>query len=289
MSQDRFLGRAVCVACAALLPAFATSAHAAMLYGLDFGNGGLYQVSTDDATLNLVGNTGVKLAAFVMNPEDNMLYGYTTGASPVLYRIDPATAIATSVAAMAAPGGTFMFEGALALSPEGTAYGLNFGNKFNNSLFTVDLVSGAVTVGPRLSPNDGLNPHDINGLVWRSDGMLVAIDEVQNSLIVIDPDTGVISTLFDLNSGPSPRPTLGSSGDMTAIGDTGYFCAAGPGANPAGTNDLWAVNLFTGVPERIGAFSTGLSTQGLSALAVPEPATLSLLALGGLLLRRRRP
>jgi hypothetical protein len=255
--------------------------------GIDHQTGNLYKISPDDATLTYIGSTGVtSLGCAVLQP-DGMLYGYTGGATPKLYKIDPSTA-ATTLVAQVGGLGTFLFEGAMAISPTGTAYGLNYGARATDYIFTLDLATGAVAVGPKLSGN----AHDVNGVAWRSDGKLVGIDEAMNSLIAVDPATGQVSVITDFSS-VSPSPILGANGDMTAIGDTGYFATAGGGANPAGSNELWKVDLYSGDLTRIGGF-TGLSAKGLGALSVsviaPEPATLALLALGALTLRpRRRP
>lgn len=287
MSQARFLVFVCSAACVIAFPLLSENALGAPLLGIDHLNGNLYKVSTDNASLSYVGSTGLQSLACAVLQDDGMLYGYTTGSSPKLYKIDPTTAAATLIAPVGGLG-TFIFEGAMTVSPTGTAYGVNYGSRAQDYLFTLDLNTGALTVGPRLSGS----AHDVNGIVWRSDGMLVAIDQAVNAVIAIHPTTGQVSVISDFNT-QSPSPILGANGDMTAIGDLAYFATAGGGANPAGSNELWKIDLYSGTLTRVGSF-IGLSAKGFGALApstiAPEPATIALLALGGLALRpRRRP
>lgn len=58
----------------------------------------------------------------------------------------------------------------------------------HDQLFTINLKTGAATAIADLRPN---SPNfDVNGLFYRSDGMLVGIEDYSNSLVVIDPHTG---------------------------------------------------------------------------------------------------
>ena len=65
----------------------------------------------------------------------------------------------------------------LAFAPNGTAYGTNGDSAAIPQLFTINLTTGAATVIGTLSGGD----HDINGLAYRSDGMLIGLDRVTNS------------------------------------------------------------------------------------------------------------
>lgn len=284
MREERLLRRVCGVGCAVLLFAVVETLHGSVILGVESQSGNLYRIATTDAALTLVAHTGLPLGALLQAP-NGMLYGYTIGTMPVLHRIDPNTGEHTAIAPITATGGIFLFEGALALSPDGTAYGLNFGSRSDNSLFTLDLDTGVATPVKRLKNGS----HDINGMVWRSDGKLVATDTAQNAIIEIDPATGDSTVLHDLST-PSlgPKPVLGAIGDMTAIGDIGYFSTAGPAASPAGSNELYQLDLFTGVPVRIGAIALSPSALGIGALALPEPGALALLALGSLLVGRRK-
>jgi hypothetical protein len=182
----------------------------------------------------------------------------------------------------------FVFEGVLAFAPNGTAYGSNAGSAGAPQLFTINLTTGAATIIGTLAGS-----HDINGMTWRSDGKLVALDRVSNSLLVIDPTTLAISTLAALGS------AVGAVGGMTVDGTTAFFSTSGPGSIP-GSNSLYTFDLFTGSFSLVGSFAptitgTGISgiAGGASVAAVPEPASLTLagVAAFGLLgyrLRRRK-
>src|SRR6476660_4706571 len=71
------------------------SAHAQTLYAVGLDDHNLYRVSTANAALTLVGNTGVGLGSLEYRPSDGMLYGFTVGANAALYRVNPANANAT--------------------------------------------------------------------------------------------------------------------------------------------------------------------------------------------------
>src|SRR6266850_1165066 len=97
-------------------------------------------------------------------------------------------------------------------------------------LFRMDLATGQATKIGWVNNNNTL-AHDINGLGWRSDGQLVALDNFSNSLLAIDPTT-LTSTVISLIV-----PRVGTVGGMTLNGDKGYFSTAGPGQ--AGSNSLY--------------------------------------------------
>ena len=61
-------------------------AHAATLLGVHFDSGELYEVSTANAALTVIGNTGVPHLAEIEFAPDGKLYGFTTGPSATLYR-----------------------------------------------------------------------------------------------------------------------------------------------------------------------------------------------------------
>jgi hypothetical protein len=185
-----------------------------------------------------------------------------------LYRLDANTGAATLIGLLNIG---FVFEGGLAFSPSGTAYGVNADSSDVPRLFTINLQTGAGTLVGTMSGG----PHDINGLAWRGDGTLVGIDRETNALVAINPANANLSVVAPLT------PTLGAAGGMAVIGGVGYFATGGPGASIVGSNELWRVNLFTGAHERVGSFAPtingGTGIGGLAAL-VPEPAGVVLLA-----------
>lgn len=114
----------------------------------------------------------------------------------------------------------------------------------------------------------GSGQHDINGLAWRSDGQLVALDRVQNALLLIDPTTRATSVLASLG------PTVGAVGGMVLSNDQGWFATSGPSGTDPGSNGLYAFDAFTGNYSLVGSFSPTITGTGISGLAisVPEPS-----------------
>ncbi len=254
------------------------------LVGVEQDTGRLFSISTADASLTLIGYTGVdNLGALEMSP-DGILYGITTDAQ--LYSIDPTTALATKVLDLDT-GRLTGYEGSLAFGSDGTAYATNFGPVTYPRLLSLDLTTGA---GTQIGFFDNMSSvrRDVNGLGWRDDGVLVGLDRYTNSLVEIDPTTGVISSTITTYT----EPVFGGIGGMALGSDYGFFATGGPisDANAPGSNELYSFDPYTGVATKIGNFNSTIFSDGFAGLAVvPEPATLMLLGLGGLsLLRRRR-
>jgi outer membrane protein assembly factor BamB len=243
------------------------------LFGYHYTDRNLYRVSETDASVTLIGNTGLTIGGMELYT-DGFLYGITPGTGATLYRIDPSNAVATEIGPL---GLSFVFEGALAFSPDGVLYGTNGDAAANPQLFTVDMETGAATVIGTISNP----PHDVNGLAWRSDGMLVGLDGNTNMLIEINPSNAASSVITTLT------PSAGNAGGMAVFDGTGYFATGG--SVVGGTNELYSFDLFTGEHTLIGGFPEVITGLGMSALAaVPEPGCLSLLALGGLAVMSRR-
>jgi len=96
------------VACLALMTA--PAAFGDNLYGYHYTERDLYSVSETDASVTLVGNTGLTIGGMELYT-DGFLYGITGGSGATLYRIDPSNAQATEIGPL---GIGFVFEGALA-------------------------------------------------------------------------------------------------------------------------------------------------------------------------------
>lgn len=254
------------------------------LIGVEEASGDLYTVSTVDASLTLIGGTGLSdLGALEFNPHDGQLYGLTMGEHAALYRISLSADLDEVLSAdLVGELGLYAFEGGLAFGSDGTAYAFN-GGVTQPALLTLDLDTGEATAVGLL---DGRR--DIAGLGWRTDGLLVGLDTTSNTLLTIDPVTAATAHLENVS------PTIGSVGGMFLAGDMGYFTTAALGAESVGSNELFSFNAFTGEHFLIGDFFATLNANtdvGISGLAqVPEPVTVTLLALGslGLLGRRSR-
>ena len=62
------------------------------LLAVDYDTGNLYTVSTANAALTLVGNTGAFGFGEIEFSPSGTLYGFSTGSAPTLYKINPSTA-----------------------------------------------------------------------------------------------------------------------------------------------------------------------------------------------------
>ena len=254
-------------------------AHA-QLYGIEWDTGDLYTISTVDASLTLVGSTGIiNLGSLEYRASEGLLYANTVGSSPTLYSIDPVTAIANAEGNVS---GGLLFEGGLAIAPSGTAYTVNGGSAAAAVLKTIDLDTGLTATVGVISGGS----HDINGLGVRSDGMLIGLDRESNSLLEINPGTAVSSAIQAL------RPTVGALGGISLVADDGYFVTAGPTVSIPGSNRLYSFDPFTGAYTSIGNFNATITGDGFSGIAlvpVPEPSSLLLLlTIGASLFGRRR-
>ncbi|MFH1747313.1 MAG: PEP-CTERM sorting domain-containing protein [Planctomycetota bacterium] len=259
------------------------------LFGIEYDTGHLHRISVTDGSMTYIGDTGLGgnygPASLEYNVFDSgQLYAFTTGSyndpygvpDAKLYSIDPSTAATTEIGPLGLP--TFVSEGGLAFSPAGVAYGVNTGSWAGGAeLFTINLGTGAATSVGNMGPGV-----DVNGLAWRSDGMLVGIERPTNSLVQIDPSTAVMTVIATL------EPAVGASGGMAAIGDTGYFACGNDYSTIPGANALFTIDLYTGAHELVGSFDPWVTGIGIGGLALPEPGSLALLVLAGLAAARRR-
>jgi hypothetical protein len=273
--------RAIVVAIFSL--AAVTNSARGQLYGIEYDTGNLYRVSTANAALSLVGNTGVVLGSLEYRPSNGFLYGIgflnlsdSVNGVALLFRVNPANANTTLVGSITPQ---HVFEGGLVIAPDGTAYATNMNFNTNPALFKINLDTAATTTVGTISGGN----HDINGLAWRSDNMLVGLDRVTNSLLAINPSTAASSVIAAVS------PTVGGFGGMAAIGDSGYFSTSGLGSS---SNSLYSFNLNSGAHALIGSFAPTVAGFGIGGLAlvVAEPASVCLAALAivPLFVRRRR-
>ncbi|HNQ22235.1 MAG TPA: PEP-CTERM sorting domain-containing protein [Phycisphaerae bacterium] len=262
----------------------------ASLFGIERDTGRLYHISVDNAALDLIGETGLSnVGALEYHPGEGVFYALTMGVSSIssLYRIRLAEDRGIDSVEQVGLLGIYCYEGGLAFAPDGTAYALNGGSTLAR-LMTINLETGQATV---VNPMEA--HHDINGLGWRADGMLIGLDATTQTIRVINPATAASTALRTVTI----TPGVGTYGGMAVPpeGATGYFVTGGPGAPNAGSNALYSFNVNTGEYLLIGSFPTSngqhvIAGEGFSGLAfVPEPATLLLLvAATPLVLRRRR-
>lgn len=260
--------------------AVASPVARANLVAIDQDTTNLYAVSSSDATLTLIGATGIEVfGALEFRDADGFLYGITTGVNSALYRINPNDASTTLIGSL----GVFTFEGGLAFDTDGNAYGVNGGTAAEPVLYQLDMETGAATLIATFADR-----HDFDGLGWHGDG-LIGLDRVTNALLSIDPVTAATSLIRTVD------PIVGGIGGMILNAEFGFFATAGSEARIPGSNELFTFDPKTGTHEVVGTFTVDgepLPGSGISGLAIiPEPATFLLLAVGcaGLLSRRRRP
>jgi hypothetical protein len=210
------------------------------------------------------------MASLAYDPTKDVLYGTTT-ASNNLYSINRSTGAATLIGSL----GAELMHG-LAFDPSTqTLYG-TYGVSGGDGLYSIDTATGAAAlvghvgffradhldrvVGLAVSPQTG----DLYGSLGGSAGTggLVRIDKVTGQGQLIGFFTPHIEGL-------AFEPATGML----------Y------GVDNSNTRSLYTIDVTTAAARYVG--STGLANP-LGLEFVPEPATLSLLVLGGLLLARRR-
>lgn len=239
----------------------------AQLIGCNWDTGVFYSVSTTNGALVQIANPGITGLAEIQRAPNGTLYGMNTGVGSTLFQFDSITYAATAIGSL----GEFVGEGGMAFSPTGSAFGIGMGFDAALRLFTINLATGAGTSIGVVS--GGL--HDINGLAFRSDGMLIGLDRVSNSLLIIDPANATSSTLAPISA------TVGAVGGMTVFDGVGYFSTSGFGFLP-GSNQLFSFDMFTGQQTLIGSFASTITpgSTGISGLTgVPEPSSVVLLGL----------
>ncbi|MCB9913540.1 MAG: hypothetical protein H6828_00155 [Planctomycetes bacterium] len=229
--------------------------QAELLYAVDGTGQTVYQLDTTTAVATpLASLSGVfgSVGGLEMAP-DGFLYAITTGSASRLFRIDPGSWTATDVGPTAP---NFVFEGGLAVSSTGDAWLSNAGSASTPEIFTVDLATGGGAFVGIVSGGS----HDLNGLACRSDGMLIGLDRVTNSLLVIDPVTAAATTLTSLSG------TVGANGGLVLNGATGWFVTATSSASIPGNGSLYQFDAFTGAVTPLGPVS-GLPGSGFTGLA----------------------
>ncbi len=255
-----------------------TTSLNAQLVGVEFDTGSFYSISTSDGSLQLIADTDINgIGALEFNSQDGFIYGFTTGDAATLYRFTISPSLDDVTAELIGPLGISTFEGGIAFSPSGTAYAVN-GGATVPALLSLNLSTGAASV-----VNSFADRHDISGLGWRSDGLLIGLDSTDNALLTIDPLTAAVTTIEQVGA------TVGTIGGMAHGTGGSFFVTAGPGAVIPGSNSLYSFDPFTGDQIFIASFENQILANGFSGLSfVPEPATLALLSLGGIALLRRR-
>ncbi len=237
-------------------------------------------VTSSRAVTGLVGNERLEgidyrwipLAADAATGATPGLFGLgVDGTTAHIYKIDPATAVATVVNA----------ANVLTVSA-----GANFGFDFNPAVDRIRIVDDA-DKNLRANPNNGILAGNDTALTPAAQGVSAAAYDRVNiapatagastTLFAINPTTDQLQTIGGINSTPSPNGgvlnTVGALGINAATGDGLNFDIAFDGTAYAtavvgGQPGLYGVNTTTGAASLIGT-----TTQTLSGLAIVPGTT----------------
>ena len=148
-----------------------------------------------------------------------------------------------------------------AVSPQNVLYAVNntgpAGQTDTHDLYTIDVSSG---VGTHI----GVTGIGVQGLDFSPTGVLYGWD-IFTGLVTIDAATGAATDVNPAVGGLSyPIQTIGFAPDGTLYG---------------AFNSLFTMAFATGIPTLVGAGGYS-DVRGIEFLAVPEPGSVALLALG---------
>lgn len=262
---------------AALLYATAGVSHADLI-GINYSTGDVFSIRADDATTTLIGRTDTGIMG-VDRDQSGTLLTITDGLSGSLGILDESNWQIRDIGTL---GAGFTFEGGLAVSGSGTIYGTTRLDGGSRAIFQIDRTSGGVIQSIALSRANT----DLNGLLYRSDGVMVAIDALAGDFVSIDPSTGRVTSISSLLS-----PTPGAVGGLALQDGLGYYVTAGTTSGSGGDNGLYSIDLFTGEQHFIGTLDDGAGAGfGIGALvgtAVPPPGGLTALGLAGAFIMAR--
>jgi hypothetical protein len=193
---------------------------------------------------------------------------YGLGSQSHLYTLNPSTGAATQV-------GSSQFSPIL--------NGLDFGFNASGSTFYVasDLgqnlsisTAGVATAGPNYTAGSS-----IDGMAYdHGSGTFYGVSVVSHNWLQLNPTTGAVTTIGPMGVNFTDRISV----DISAFNNNvAYFSAS-----LSGQANFYTVNKATGALTLVGTVGpAGQFTSGLDALVVvPEPSSVALFAVGGLLL-----
>ncbi len=264
------------VAWTALLMIVSVRPAGAMLVTVDADTGTLYSIDPETAAATRIGHTGLDendiVAGLAYDPAGDILYATTTRTDK-LCSIDYTTGQATLIGEL----GISLMHG-LAYDPCTAGLLGTFGVSKGDGLYSIDVTTGAATLIGHIGFFHDDHRNAVHGLAEHPEthtlyGIVAGPAFNWSALIEIDKETGRGTQIALLSVG-----FAGLAFDVETEVLYGIDNA---------TSSLYTIDIRTGVKTRIGP--TGLGNPlGLEDIApIPEPATLGLLALGILVLRRR--
>jgi hypothetical protein len=191
---------------------------------------------------------------------------YGLGSQSHLYTINPNTAAATQV-------GSGQFSPLL----NGNDFGFNSAGSYfyiasdlGQNMILTTLPVGAS--GPNYTAGSS-----IDGMAFdHVSGRFYGISATSHNFLSLNPTNGVVTTIGPTGVNFADRVAL----DISALTDIAYFSGT-----VGGQTEFYTVNKTTGVLSLVGPVGTpGQFSSGLDALVVvPEPSSIALFAVGGLL------
>jgi hypothetical protein len=267
------------MACLALMMCGTTVANAGNVYALDLrGDNELLSFPVENPAPNVIAGVSYDAYTLDFNSQATALYAITIS-DLMLGTIDTGTGAFTGIAPVTGLGGSETTTGLSVDPTDETFYVSTAVGADANYLYAVDPGTGAATLVAPLVGNVG--GELFIDIAIDANGQMYAHDIGNDALYIVDKTTGA----------------------ATQLGSTGYAANYAQGMDfDYETNTLYAT-LYTG--GGTGAFvwfdlNNGAANQIVSTTPwdmememaidspIPEPASLSLLALGGLMLLRRR-
>jgi MYXO-CTERM domain-containing protein len=242
---------------------------ASILYGSSTdtfdGINDIYTIDQTSGLATLLGSSGFR-APFDLTsdwrPDSFTIYAPDSDTNQLL-ELDPSTGDGTVIGGF----GTVTFMESLAFdATTGTLYGLTM----DDILYQIDTGTGNAT----LIGTVGFG--SIFAIGFDLSGTLYGVAFDSSELITIDTGSGAGTAVAST--------TLQGVTDLAARPEDGVMYAV-----DTYSDAVYTMNLTTGEHTLVGAYNSGVDFMvGLAFSPIPEPAALSLLALGGLLLARRR-
>jgi hypothetical protein len=249
------------------------------LVGVNYTTGGVFLISTANGSAKRVGETTTGVMGLDRDASGRLL-AVTDGIAGKLAIVDEQSWELDAVGTLNAG---FTFEGGLAVGSGGRTFGGSRLSGSGRAIFQIDSSSGGMSQSITLSRETV----DLNGLQFRDDGVLMAIDALGGDLVSVDIETGEVATIAQLIT-----PRAGAVGGLAIENGVGYYVTAGTASGSNGDNSLYQIDLYTGEQWLIGALGpeagSGFGIGAIAGHVVPSPAAVLLLAGAGVLSAGRR-